>query len=79
MFQDIKLSTDVDIWAFLATFSKKGPKFYSIFWSHCFRGPNIRHNDIHYTDTQHKRQYLVSSSLVSKFYMLSVLSVLIIL
>jgi hypothetical protein len=34
MFQDNKLSVGVDIWAFLATFSKNWAIFYSIFWSH---------------------------------------------
>jgi hypothetical protein len=35
MFQDIKLSVDADIWAFLGYFfSKIGQNFHSIFWSH---------------------------------------------
>jgi hypothetical protein len=38
IFQDIKLSVDVDIWPFLATSSLNWAKFYSILWSHCLPG-----------------------------------------
>ncbi len=35
MFQDIKLSIDVDIWTIFVNFSNNWTKFYLIFWSHC--------------------------------------------